>query len=150
MKDNESGINVGKKLSRKERRALMVKERTCFYPHNFFKFSFGSLYKRTWFAQQADQQKSAEAIGQCFRIAFDPTREQMIEEYLNFVADEPPSFLIPQHEYHKKLKRKYPSDPNDNYQDSFATVEENSPAEIFDIEENLQKVIGYVLIFSCM
>lgn len=65
----------------------------------------------------AQKRKEREQKSEYFRIAFDPTREKMIEEYLNSVEDKPPSFLIPLHEYHKRLKVNHPSleEPTDTF-----------------------------------
>ncbi len=44
--------------------------------------------------------------GQCYRIEFDPSKQLIIQDFLNTVADKPPSFLLPVSEYHNKLKKK--------------------------------------------
>lgn len=38
-----------------------------------------------------------------FRISFDPDREKMIADFLQSVDNEPPTFLVPHYEYHKRL-----------------------------------------------
>lgn len=48
----------------------------------------------------------AELNQKCYKIDLDPTRQQLIEDYLSTVLKNPPSFLLPQQQYHKKIKRK--------------------------------------------
>lgn len=61
----------------------------------------------------------------------------MIEDYLNTIDKDPPSFLIPLHEYHKKLKRRYPTDSNINCQDADLISETFT----LNIGEILEKVV---------
>lgn len=73
----------------------------------------------------------------CYRIDLDPIRKQLIEEYLITASESPPSFLLPQYEYHKKIRRKYAPKTEEtmDYEDCDTRAK-------LDVDELLAKVIS--------
>ena len=82
------------------------------------------------------RKKEKECLTDCFQIRFDPEKERMINDYLSSTEDEPPSFLIPLSEYHRKLRMNHPADQCD----TSAPFQGIDIPEDEDIESSLKKV----------
>lgn len=95
--------------------------------------------------QKQQSKEEAELHQKCYKIDLDPERQQLIQDYLSTASESPPSFLLPQYEYHKKIKRKCCEPRAEATVESanWDTSEESRPQ--FNVDDFLTKVISYIL-----
>jgi len=101
------------------------------------------------FVFQKQRREETELQQQCYKIDLDFTRQQLMEDYLDTARKSPPSFLLPQHEYHQRIKRKCGDTRAEAVIESMNHDNVNEPRVPFDVQVFLTKVQSFSSLKEC-